>query len=805
MVDGPYLDPSGEYRHGRRAYQGHRLYRGDDHAVLAATDVGRHLRLFSQPPLWVAATAYTAGQNVTDASGAWWTAIINSTGVVPGTPTVVSGVQQLAWAPAPLAGSWAWGIITGYTSSSEVSFTYDTTIPNMVLQTANGTTIEMFQLGVYTATPTVGIPGPVYPTCGLNLQGRLWFAGAVANRFDTTISNGVNLGIATFSPTDPYGNVLDDSGISEIINSPYIAQINWMIGEDAGVVMGTISGEFLVFSSATNDPITPTNIDERLITKLGSQFIDPVRAGMATVFVHKFGRRAIEYLADAFSGKFSGRHLNKWSKHLSAYGIAQLAYHEETFPCVWAIMNNGLLAGCTYRRFSRFASEPADIAAWQRVVHGRQRSFTSMAVVPGKNGLLDRLFTITNDPTPPNQSPVNNYYIEIMQPVFDEGTTALNGWFCDQAQPPGPGRSGYDCGGGNASIFSPTGGTIGSDSTTPDVSNLLPYSNNGSASPAVGQPLGLISAGPASYFDGTTALYMLPTVNANETSVSLSVWVASEDFPLQAGALFGSTALTGAELVAGATCAASILNGGTNLATAASGPTGYPFGSPPSVSDGGALAGGQVWNNVLISMKSNGSGGIVVTAAMNETVLVSSTTATALEDHTAVWKFAGQPTTTKDGNVCAFTIGGQDPTGQNYTITDTYGQVAVTPYTIPTLSQIVASLFQNIPLNEQGYPPWTEPGKAGSPVRPFTSANLVAVPAYLNYVSSLAAQQASTAEIVTSQIVSGNAQGNIPLDDPLGGYSGYRGSVAELLIWPGVFIDWTSSTNLVATSIISIA
>ena len=57
----------------------------------------------------------------------------------------------------------------------------------------------------------------------------------------------------------------------------------------------------------------------------------------------------------------------------------------------------------------------------------------------------------------------------------------------------------------------------------PDVSNLLPYSNNG-ASPAVGQPLGLISAGPASYFDGTTALYMLPTVNANmKTSVSLSV------------------------------------------------------------------------------------------------------------------------------------------------------------------------------------------------------------------------------------------------------------------------------------------
>lgn len=794
MVDGPYLDPSGDTG-TVTGLTGTVDFTAATTEPFESTDVGRHIRLFSQPALWLAATNYTVGQNVTDANGAWWTAIINSTGVVPGNPTLVSGVQQLAWAPAPTAGSWAWGKITAVLSGAEVTLTFDTTIPGMALQSSNGDTISSFQLGVYTLSG-----GSVFPTCGLWLQGRLWLAGAVPNRFDTTTSNGLALGIATFSPTDPYGNVLDDSGISEILNAPFVANIQWMTGEDAGVLMGTLNGEFLVFSSATNDPITPTNIDERMITKFGSQFIEPVHAGMSTIFAQKYGRRAIEYLADAFTGKFSGRHLNEWAKHLTVSGIARLAYQEEPYPCVRVLMNNGLLTGCTYRRFSRFVSEPANIAAWNRTVHGRQRVFTDMAVIPGKNGLLDRLFTITNDPAGINVPPFNNYFVEIEQPLFDEGMTAQEGWFCDEAPGPGPGNSGYDCGGGNAAIFGTTGGLIGSDSTTPSMSNTPPYSNNG-ATPAVGTDLSVaLSALEASYFDGNTGLYMLPPFPltggaANETSLSLSVWVASEDFQQQAGALFSSPALSAAEAAVGNKNVSSMLSAGGNFASTSTGLGGYPYDDPIEFQDtGGLLPAGQVWNNVMISFKSNGNGTANCTVAINETVVISNATSggSGISNNNPIWPFLAQPNTQKDLGLAVWCIGGTDVIFQDYEDTTTDSTVVPTPYTIPTLAQIIQSLFSTIPLGESLENP--PPGILNSNIK-FTSANLSAIPAYLTYITNLAAQQQSQQNTVVSIEPTSGGHGNLPGDQPLGGYAGYRGSVAELLIWPNKYIDWTNATN----------
>lgn len=810
FVDGPYLDPSGDTG-SVSALTGTVTFTASTTAPFAATDVGRHLRLFSQPALWDAGHAYSIGDNVTDSTGAWWTAILANTGVAPGTPTTSGGVQQLAWAPAPTAGSWAWGKIATYSSASVVSVALDTSIPDMVLQTGNGDTITLFQLGVFSNTPAPGTLTPCFPTCGLWEQGRLWLAGALLNRFDTTVSNGINQGIATFSPTDPWDNVLDSSGISETLNSSFVADIQWMIAEDAGVLMGSLNGEFLIFSSATNDPITPTNIDSRMITKFGGAFIEPVRAGMATIFVQKFQRRAIEYLSDAFSGKFSGRHLNEWAKHLATAGIAQLAYQEETWPCVWAMMNNGLLTGCTYRRFSRFVSEAPNLEAWHRVLHGRQRSFTSMCVVPGKGGLLDRLFVVTNDPVSLNQPPVDNYYIEIMQPLFDEGMTSLEGWFCDEAPGPGPGNSGYDCGGGNASIFPTTGGVSGADSSTPDVSSLFPY--DGAGVP-VGDDLSAnLVTQEASFLDGMTCLYMLPpfpsaAAPADKTSLSMSVWVARQDFPQQTGALFSSPALTSAEANAGTRAAKTNVScllagpgsGADNaqaLAVASSGLDGQLVegGRAASISDAGQISlDGQIWQHVMISAMSNGDGSITVTAAMNETVLVSSQISSGIMDSEHdMWPFATQPGAQKDVGLCVWCIGGTLAALPGYTITHNYASGAPTPYVIPTLAQIIQSLFQNIPIGEQGLPPWYNTGPRGALT--FGSANLSALPAYLSYIQNLASQQSSQSQdVVIGESISGG-QGNIPVEGSLGGYSGYRGSVAELLIWPGVFIDWTNADN----------
>lgn len=813
MIDGPYLDAYVDDGSTISGTSGTITFSSPSYTFVS-TDVGRSVRIFTQPALWVSSTTYAQGDNVTDTSGAWWTSLISgNTGNVPGQPATVAGVQQLVWAPAPQAGSWAWGPV-GSISGGNAVITLDTSIPNMVLQPANGTNVALWQLGVFTTTPQPGSITATYPTAGLWVQGRLLLAGAIANRLDTTVSNGVVNGVATFSPTDPWDNVLDNSGMSLVLNNSYLNQIQWMVSEDSGIVCGTLSGEILIFASETNDPLTPTNIDTRLITQFGSAAVDPVRAGMGTIFVQKYGRRAIEYLADAFSGKFSGRHLNQWSKHLSGSGIARLAYQEETVPTVWAMMNNGLLASCTYRRLSRFVNQPPDIAAWQRVLHGRQRSFTDLCVVPGKDGLLDRMFCVTNDPSAYGQPPISNYYIEIMQPLFDEGQTALTGWFCDQAPGFGVGNSGYDCGGGNASTFRQSGGLIGTDNTTPNVSNVAPFSDNGAA-PAAGQPIGIaLATTAATYFDGTVGLYGLPPFPVagspvDETSLSLSVWVASEDFPQQAGAMFCSPALTAAEAFGQGTIISSILGGDFNndgttaFAYCTTGTDEYPHGSA-LFTDGGVLVGGQIWNHVMVSMKTNGDGTATCTAAVNETVILSSVklplTGKTLANNNPGWPFAAQPDALKEIGPAVWCIGGSAAGFQDYTVTWQYAS-AGGPGTlaVPTSAQILQTLIQGQGLVSSKYLPaglfvGRGDGAGGQNVYN-TNGVLIALPAYQQYITVLNAQNNAIRAVNTGVGTYTGGINNLPADQPTGGYAGYRGSVAELLIWPGKFIDWTNAAN----------
>lgn len=70
-----------------------------------ASDVGRHIRLFSEPAAWAVGTAYTAGL-VVKYNSAYWLATASSTGVIPGS-------DATKWAPyvGVQAARWTWGKI----------------------------------------------------------------------------------------------------------------------------------------------------------------------------------------------------------------------------------------------------------------------------------------------------------------------------------------------------------------------------------------------------------------------------------------------------------------------------------------------------------------------------------------------------------------------------------------------------------------------------------------------------------------------------------------------------------------------
>jgi hypothetical protein len=407
--DGPYLDPQPDTG-TVSAYTGSITFTPAS-STFSATDVGRVIRLYSEPAAWASGTTYAYGATVKYQSQFWQSIAAGSyaainVGVPPGTMATSGSTQVMVWAPQPQAASWAWGHITAQAGTScTVNLDPALTLP---LESTNGTTITSWRLGLYRSG--------FYPTCGAYHKGRLWLGGAIENRFDASSANDPT----NFSPSDAFGLVTDADAISETLNSDDQNPILWMKSDHQGLLMGTTSGEWLVSASTLNDPFTPTSISADKVTKYGCAFVEPVRVGMALAFVQRYGQRLIEYLADAFSGRFTGRHINEYAKHITAAGIAELAYQEEKVPTVWARMTDGALAGCTYRRVSRFVTEAPVFQGWHRQVIGGSydaamvRPVSSMIVLPNDDGLSDLLFVATSD------TALANGAIEVLRPLYED-------------------------------------------------------------------------------------------------------------------------------------------------------------------------------------------------------------------------------------------------------------------------------------------------------------------------------------------------------------------------------------------------
>lgn len=78
---------------------------------LQASDIGRHIRLFSEPSAWDVAHTYSARDNV-KYNGQYWTAVSGTnTGNQPGLDTT-------KWALNPRAAQWTWGRITSLTGAA---------------------------------------------------------------------------------------------------------------------------------------------------------------------------------------------------------------------------------------------------------------------------------------------------------------------------------------------------------------------------------------------------------------------------------------------------------------------------------------------------------------------------------------------------------------------------------------------------------------------------------------------------------------------------------------------------------------
>lgn len=282
----------------------------------AQNNVGRLIRLKCAPQPWSASWAYSTNDLV-NYNDNIYIALASTTGDIPDqVPT--------KWSIQTATIFWTWGQITGVTDN----FTATVLIKGADLPNSNP--VFEWRLGLF--SDAAG-----WPRCGVYHEGRLGFAGPIANRIDFGRSN---LGY-DFTPTAPDGTVADNNAIAYVLNSASDERVHSMTSTGEGVLVLTSEGEWLVSASNLNDPLTPTSIQAHPTTRFAAADKEACRLPSGVAFIQSGRRRLMEHRAFVdmtnYQSRLNASDLTRRCQHLTTDGILEAYYQRLPQPVIWAI------------------------------------------------------------------------------------------------------------------------------------------------------------------------------------------------------------------------------------------------------------------------------------------------------------------------------------------------------------------------------------------------------------------------------------------------------------------------------------
>ena len=231
--------------------------------------------------------------------------------------------------------------ITGFNSATSVAATTKKDFTNT-------NAITNWKLGAFSETTG-------HPSCVSFFEQRLVFS-ATSQQPQTMF----------FSKSGDYENMEggtdDDDAMVYTIASNQVNAIQAMKATRTLIVM-TTGGEYAVSSGAAQDAITPTNINIRKQSNYGSSGVDALSIGNATIFLQRAKRKIRELAYNFDTDGYTAPDLTILADHISESGLVDMSYQQEPFSIVWAVRNDGVLAGLTYNRLE-------NVVAWHRHIFG---------------------------------------------------------------------------------------------------------------------------------------------------------------------------------------------------------------------------------------------------------------------------------------------------------------------------------------------------------------------------------------------------------------------------------------------------
>lgn len=297
--------------------------------------------------------------------------------------------------------TWGWMKITAYTSTTQVTV-------SIQRSPAAATASADWRLGFWSATTG-------YPSCVTFYEDRLFFANNSLRpqRIDGSIVGDYE----NFAPTASDGVVADDNAVTITLNANDVNAIMWLIDDEKGLLVGTKSGEWMVRPSSLQEALTPTNVAAKRSTAFGSASLQAVRAGRASIYLQRAGKKARELAYVYEVDGFRSPDMNVLASHVLDGGVSQFNYQQEPYSVIWFVRTDGQLVGLTYER-------DQDVVGWHRHIIGGSFGsgdavVESVNVIPAPTLDSDEVWLIVKRTIDGNTV----RYIEYITPNFDEDTT----------------------------------------------------------------------------------------------------------------------------------------------------------------------------------------------------------------------------------------------------------------------------------------------------------------------------------------------------------------------------------------------
>ena len=129
------------------------------------------------------------------------------------------------------------------------------------------------------------------------------------------------------------------------------------------LVVGTTGGEFAASSSATGEPLTPTNVQIKRQTTYGASEVSPIQSGNAVLFLQRAKRKIRELVYNFDVDGYIAPDMTILAEHISEGGFNDMDIQQEPDNIIWAVRADGQLCGLTYRREEQ-------VVAWHRHLIG---------------------------------------------------------------------------------------------------------------------------------------------------------------------------------------------------------------------------------------------------------------------------------------------------------------------------------------------------------------------------------------------------------------------------------------------------